>query len=179
MTARLMSDDLQVDSNQPDKVGDSQPGAEIPVANYHVVPFNEQPGDQELYSFREAMTEPEPAEGSKPEPAKRKQLPALLLIGLAVVLGSLAILLIPKVTKPSKAPALYVDLGARQFDPAGLSGRLIVRWEGSAAYQLYVDPSDQGETAEFEAVAVDPPHALSVSIHLHDSSGKIVCQKKS
>ncbi len=83
----------------------------------------------------------------------------------------------PQLMKP-KPPALYIDMGARRFDPAGLSGRLIVRWEGSAAYQLYLDPLDPQHVTQFHAVAQDPPHPLSVVIRLRDSAGIVACQKE-
>ncbi|MGA2569889.1 MAG: hypothetical protein ABSF23_05170 [Terracidiphilus sp.] len=173
-----MSDDLQNTPNDPEKVDRPQPPADGTGPEYHVLPYKERMGEQELYSFREAMMEPEPAGKEDIKKAQRKRSTTLLLIGLAAVIGALGLLLVPRLIKPAKAPALYVDMGARQFDPAGLSGRLIVRWEGSAAYQLFVDPSDQGMTAEFQAVAMDPPHPLSVDIRLHDSSGVVVCQKE-
>ncbi|MGO8758800.1 MAG: hypothetical protein ACLQG3_11825 [Terracidiphilus sp.] len=174
-----MSDEVQADLHQPDKA--DQPETGVPVAVYHVLPYREGPGEDELYSFREAAEKPEPepelADDSEPKEAARKPRPSWLFIGLMLAFVALAILSISRFAK-SKAPALYVDMGARQFDPARLSGRLIVRWQGSAAYELYVDPIDQWQTAEFQAVAQDPPHALSVTIRLHDSSGVVVCRKE-
>jgi hypothetical protein len=173
-----MSDDVQVNSNEPDKVDDPQPPTNGAETGSHVLPYEKRPEEPELYSFRGAIAEPEPAGESEPQKAKSKPKPKVLLVGLAAVLAAVALALLPKLTKPTKPPALYVDMGARRFDPAGLSGRLIVRWEGSTAYRLYVDPIDQGQMAEFQAVAEDPPHSLSVTIRLYESSGVVVCQKE-
>lgn len=173
----FMSDDVQVDSNQPTTVSDPPPEAGAAKPGFKVVPYEDRIGEKELYSFRDAIKEPEPSEESTPKKAKRKRMPLLLLGGLAVVVLAASFLYHPS-AKPSKPPALYMDLGARQVDSAGLSGRLIVRWEGSAGYQLHVDPIDQGQTAEFQAVAQDPPYPLSVNLRLHDASGVVVCQKE-
>ena len=86
-------------------------------------------------------------------------------------------LAIPKLMKP-KPPALYIDMGNRRFDPAGLGGRLIARWEGSATYQLTIDPLEPQQLAGFRAVAADPPHPLSLVIRLNDAAGLVACQKE-
>jgi hypothetical protein len=69
-------------------------------------------------------------------------------------------------------------MGNRRFDPAGLGGRLIARWEGSATYQLTIDPLEPQQLDGFRAVAVDPPHALSLVIRINDAAGLVACQKE-
>jgi hypothetical protein len=125
------------------------------------------------------MTQPAPVDDPEAEAkeGKSKRAVAILPILFIIVLGVLAALVIPKLTK-SKAPALYVDLGTRRFDSAGLGARLIARWEGTSAYQLYIDPLDPQQTARFQAVSVNPPHPVSVVIRLLDSTGAVACQKE-
>jgi hypothetical protein len=77
-----------------------------------------------------------------------------------------------------KPPDPYIDLGSHRFDPAGLSGRLIARWQTNGSYQLFLDPMDQGQVAGFAAVALDPPRQLSVTIRLRDAAGLVACQKQ-
>ncbi len=125
-----------------------------------------------------AAAEPQAA----PQPAKPKSaLGPILTVGAVVLaLGMLAVLAVvafPKMTK-GKPPTQYIDMGNRRFDPAGLSGRLIARWEGSPSYQLYLDPADQQQAAGFQAVAVNPTHPLTVLIRLLDASGMVACQKE-
>jgi len=102
----------------------------------------------------------------------------LTLLALVGIFAILAILALPILLPKPKPPALYVDLGNRRYETSGLGGRLIVRWEGSAKYQLYIDPLDQAQAASFQALAVNPPHPLSVMIQLIDSSGMVGCQKE-
>jgi hypothetical protein len=125
------------------------------------------------------MNEPTPVEDleAAAKEAKSKRALAILPILFIVVLGVLAALVIPKLIK-SKAPPLYVDMGTRRFDSAGLGARMIARWEGSAGYQLYIDPLDPQQTASFQAVMVNPPHPVSVVIRLLDATGAVACQKE-
>jgi len=156
-------------------------GSQSTVADrvYKVVPPAGGGSQEDLYGFRTTMTQPAPFEDPEAaaQDAKSKRAVALLPILFILVLGVLAVLLIPKLTK-SKAPALYVDLGTRRFDSAGLGARLIARFEGSTAYQLYIDPLDPQQTAGFQAVTVNPPHPVSVVIRLLDAKGAVACQKE-
>jgi hypothetical protein len=155
----------------------TQPGAADRV--YKVVPPAGGASQEDLYGFRTAINEPAPAvdpEAAK-KAAKSKRVSALLPLLFVLVLGVLGFLVISKVTK-SKTPPLYVDMGTRRFDSAGLGARLIARWEGSTAYQLYIDPLDPQRAAGFQAVAVNPPRPVSVVIRLLDSTGAVACQKE-
>ena len=173
-----MSDVAQLEAREADTAGGPEPQANRADASYHVVPYTERTGGPDLFAYRAAMAEPLQAVEPEPEETKPKRRFALLPAILVLAFGALFLLALPRLMKP-KPPALYIDMGARRFDPAGLSGRLIVRWVGgSAAYQLYLDPLDQQHVAEFQAVVQDPPHPLSVVIRLRDSEGIVACQKE-
>jgi len=157
----------------------SQAPAGVPDRVYKVVAPAGGASQEDLYGFRMAMAQPAPVEDPEAaaKDANSKRVVALMPILFILVLGVLAALVIPKLMK-SKAPALYVDLGTRRFDSAGLGARLVARWEGSSAYQLYIDPLDPQQTAGFQAVTVNPPHPVSVVIRLLDSKGAVACQKE-
>jgi hypothetical protein len=93
---------------------------------------------------------------------------AILLIGLLVAWLMLR----------QDEPPAYFDLGTSNIAAAGLEGRLVARWVGSAEYELHIDPAAPQQLASFSAVAANPPHPLSVDIHLNDSSGHAVCQRE-
>jgi hypothetical protein len=149
----------------------------IPVSKFEVVPYHETASQQDLYSFREAMEvpKPEPVE----EPKKGLPVPVLKILLLLALVAAvvLIILAVPSIFKP-KPPVPYIDLGSQRFDPAGLSGRLIARWENSGSYQLFLDPIDQEQVASFAAVAQDPPRQLSVTLRFRDAGGLVACQKQ-
>jgi hypothetical protein len=146
---------------------------------YKVVAPTGGTSQEDLYGFRSAIYEPPPVEQKEADPkgAKSKRAAALLPVLIILVLAALAFLIIPKLTK-SNAPPQYLDLGTRRFDSAGLGARLIARWDGSAAYELYIDPLDPQQAAGFQAVAINPPHPVSVVIRLLDSTGAVACQKE-
>ena len=175
----LMSNTVQLEANATATSGGSQAQTGVPDRVYKVVAPAGGASQEDLYGFRTAMTQPAPVEDPEAaaKEAKSKRAVAILPILFILVLGVLAALVIPKLTK-SKAPALYVDLGTRRFDSAGLGARLIARWEGSAGYQLYIDPLDPQQTAGFQAVTVNPPHPVSVVIRLLDTTGAVACQKE-
>jgi hypothetical protein len=174
-----MGDVIQIEANET--ATSAGPHTQTAVAErvYKVVAPTGGVSHEDLYGFRAAFIEPPPVEQKEADPkrAKSKKATALLPLLLILVLGGLALLLIPKLTK-SKAPPQYLDLGTRRFDSAGLGARLIARWEGSTAYQLYIDPLDPQQAAGFQAVAVNPPHPISVVIRLLDSTGAVACQKE-
>lgn len=159
----------------------ASPQTQVAVADrvYKVVPPSGGASQEDLYGFRAAMNEPAPVEQTEADQkaAKSKRALAVLPILFILVLAALALLAIPKLAK-SKAPPLYLDLGTRRSDSAGLGARLIARWEGAMAYQLYLDPVDPQQTAAFQAVTVNPPHPVSLVIRLLDSTGAVACQKE-
>jgi hypothetical protein len=176
----LASETVQLDSTAVGASSGAQVGA--PVGNYKVV-SNAQADkarSEELYSFRAALEAAQPE--SSPQPAKPSSplMPILMFGAIGVALVMLVVLLFfsfPSLGK-QKPPALYVDLGNRRFDQAGLAGRLIVRWEGKAGYELYLDPLDQQDTSSFQALAQNQANPLSVVIRLLDSEGMVACQKE-
>ena len=174
-----MSNAIQIEASDTAVSSGSQGQAGVADRVYKVVAPAGGASHEDLYGFRTAMAQPAAVEDPEAaaNQAKSKRAVAILPILFILVLGALAALLIPKLTK-SKAPALYVDLGTRRFDSAGLGARLIARWEGTTAYQLYIDPLDPQQTAGFQAVTVNPPHPVSVVIRLLDSTGAVACQKE-
>jgi hypothetical protein len=72
----------------------------------------------------------------------------------------------------------FVDLGPTNIAAAGLSGRLIAKWDGSASYELHIDPLAPQQLGGFSAVAVNPPHPITVDLHILNASGRPVCQKE-
>jgi hypothetical protein len=174
-----MGNAVQVEAETTATPAGSQSDTGVTERSYKVLAPTGGASHEDLYGFRTIMEQPAPVED--PEAAKKevksKRAAALLPILIILVLGVLAFLLVPKFAK-SKNPALYVDLGTRRFDSAGLGARLIARWEGSTAYQLYIDPLDPQQTAGFQAVTVNPPHPVSVVIRLLDKTGAVACQKE-
>ncbi len=135
---------------------------------------------EELFAFRAAIAASEPQATTEHETPKSSAIRIVTFAAVAVaalLVVVLAYLAFPKIAQ-GKAPALYIDMGNRRFDPAGLSGRLIARWEGSPSYQLYLDPVDQQDAAAFQTLAVNPPQPLSVLIRLLDPAGMVACQKE-
>lgn len=178
-----MSDTLQLKLNEAatetaEQQGSGAGGGSSPaVAGYKVITSANANRPGQLFEFRSATKEPPPEVPEQPQQAKRVNVLNLALIAGAVALVPLVILGIGSMSKP-KPPLQYIDLGNRRLDAVGLAGRLIARWEGSAKYELYIDPLDPQQAAGFQAVAEDPPHALSLVIRLRDSSGLVACQKQ-
>jgi hypothetical protein len=72
----------------------------------------------------------------------------------------------------------YVDLGQTNIASAGLAGRLVAKWEGSASYELHIDPLSPQQAAGFAAVAVNPPHPLTIDLRIANDNGSVVCRKE-
>lgn len=176
----LMSDTDRNNSVQPSAATrpPADSGEGIPVSKFEVVPYHETANQGELYSYR-AVLEPPSAVEEPPVHEAGPPIPVAKILLLAGALAGIALLLysFPAVYRP-RTPVSYVDLGSQRFDPAGLSGRLILRWEASASYQLYLDPEDQAQTARFAAMAKNPPRQLSITLHLRDAEGLVACQKQ-
>jgi hypothetical protein len=155
--------------------GQQQDGEKL--RTYAVLPTSGNAAEDDLYAFR-ATIDPSQPEPEAP-PKKPGSIPvATLALGAAALACAVALVFaIPMLMKP-KPPALYIDMGNRRFDPAGLGGRLIARWEGSATYQLTIDPLEPQQLDGFRAVAADPPHPLSVVIRLKDAAGLVACQRE-
>jgi hypothetical protein len=175
-----MSDADQNEPNQGSAAGGQSAGTgeEPPVSKFEFVPISEKANQKELYSFRETMAPPPAETGPK---RQKKSLPIpiaqILLVVAALAFVVVIILAVPSVLRP-KPPVPYIDLGSQRFDPAGLSGRLIARWETSGSYQLFLDPIDQERVGSFAAVAQDPPRQLSVTLRFLDAAGLVACQKQ-
>ncbi len=182
----MASEAIHLDSNDVGASGSPQPQADLPVGGYKVVSnaAAAQARTEELYAFRTAMAAAEPP--PTPQTAKAKPPLKRLLVysGLGIALVMLVVLAglsLPSLKNSftgTKPPVLYIDLGNRRFDPAGLSGRLIVKWEGKPSYELYLDPVDQEHAAGFQAVAQNAANPLTVVVRMLDASGMVACQKE-
>jgi hypothetical protein len=172
-----MSDADQYETNQQAAGGHSAgSGEEPPISKFEVVP-NKQSNQAELYAFRETIA-PQPAEPVRKQKQSFSFPVAKLFMLFAVVAGIVFLIIaVPTLIHP-KPPDPYIDLGSQRFDPAGLSGRLIARWQASGSYQLFLDPIDQTQVASFAAVAQDPPRQLSVTIRFRNAAGLVACQKQ-
>jgi len=106
---------------------------------------------------------------------KKKSPVNLLLIALAVA-AACAIAYF-SLNKP-KPKTDSDDLGAGVFSAAGLRGRLVTKWQGSAQYQLRIGPLDTWEDAGFARVAAHPPGPIVINIRVLDASGFALCGKQ-
>jgi hypothetical protein len=146
------------------------------LRTYAVVPTSgEDEGD--LYAFRSMIDPSQPDPEAPPEKPRSIPIAPLALGAVALACAAALVYTIPTLMKP-KPPAQYIDMGNRRFDPAGLGGRLIARWENSATYQLTIDPLEPQQLDGFRAVAANPSRPLSVVIRLKDAAGLVACQKE-
>jgi hypothetical protein len=175
-----MSDADQHEPNQKSAAAarSAGPGEGQPVSKFEVVPTREtNVGD--LYTYRENIAQPQAERTTQ----QRKGLP-VPLTGILLVAGLLALVAFAIVAAPSlfqpKPPVPYIDMGSQRYDPAGLSGRLIARWEqqSGGSYQFFLDPIDPQQIASFAAVAQDPSRQLSVTLRFRDAAGLVACQKQ-
>jgi len=171
-----MSDADQNESGQGSGGGATASVAEaLPVSRFEVVPIAES-NLKELYSFREAMA-PEPVQAAPKQQAPPLPIVKILLMLVLLAGGVLVAFTVPSLFQ-SKPPVPYIDLGSQRFDPAGLSGRLIARWDNGSSYQLFIDPIDPHQAEAFAAVAQDPPRQLSIMLRFRDDAGIVACQKR-
>jgi chemotaxis protein histidine kinase CheA len=178
-----------------------------PRVGFDVIPFKEREDLDDLYAYRKNLAQPpqapkievkeepkekaadtaspqqaqQPGQPQQPEPPQppkqpitRKTILVILCCGLLAIL--LLSLVLSSLMKP-KPPVSYIDLGNRRLDSAGLTGRLIAHWEGKPTFQLFVDPIDPQQIANFHAVASNPPYPLTVTLRLKNASGIVVCQE--
>ena len=157
--------------------GNSPEQPVVPVSQYEVVPSIHKTNDEELYSFRAQIPPPPPPPPPTPTQAVFERNKTLLMAiagGAAVVL--IMVLIAWTVMRKDEPPA-YIDLGSSNITAAGLQGRLVARWLGSAAYEFRIDPVSTTQLAGFSAVVDDPPYPLSVNIRFK-AAANIVCQKQ-
>ena len=172
-----MSDADQHEPSEQAAAGGTQRPEGVKLSTYTVVPTSGRAPEEDLYAFRTTVDKAQPEQEAPPQ--KPKSIPvANLVLGAAALLGAVALVFALQMLMKPKPPALYVDLGNRRFDPAGLGGRLIARWEGSATYQLTIDPLEPQHLDGFRAVAANPPLPLSVAIRIMDAAGLVACQKE-
>ena len=172
-----MSDADQHEPSEQAAAGGTQRPEGVKLSTYTVVPTTGRAPEEDLYAFRTTVDKAQPEQEAPPQKPKSIPLAPLALGAAALVCAVALFFAIPMLMKP-KPPAPYIDMGNRRFDPAGLGGRLIARWEGSATYQLTIDPLEPQQLDGFRAVVSDPPRPLSVVIRLKDAAGIVACQKE-
>ncbi len=169
-----MSEAVQLEQNEPVASANSQPApASTPFSSDKYRPGQDRPADDELYAFRTAMAQAAEQETPKPKAPKANLIGLIVvacLVGTLLVIGGMTIF-------KAKSPNLYIDLGSQRYDPAGLGGRLIAQWSGSATYKFTVDPLDPSQVAGFRAVVANPPHAITFTLRLKDATDHVACQK--
>jgi hypothetical protein len=171
-----MTDADQIETNQQSAGGQSAgSGDALPVSRFEVVPVPEI-NLGELYSFRETMAPP-PAQAA-PKP-KAPPIPvAKIFLLMALLTGAVFLVLTVPSMFQAKPPVPYIDLGSQRLDHAGITGRLIARWENGSSYQLFLDPINPRQVDSFANVAQDPPRQLSIMLRFQDAAGMVVCQKQ-
>ncbi len=173
-----MNEETQYDPNAATPAGGDSAGAgdHIPVSTFEVIPYGESTNQQELYSFRESIRPPVEEVTAKKQVQPAPAAKALIAVGLSGLIAIAGFALYSYIGP--KVNVSYIDLGSQRFDPAGLSGRLIARWDSSGSYQLYLDPIGPDHAANFATVAADPPRQISLTIRLLDAKGLVACQKQ-
>ncbi|HEY1766787.1 MAG TPA: hypothetical protein VGG26_04000 [Terracidiphilus sp.] len=149
------------------------------ISRYEVVP-SAKADETELYSFRAAFPPP-PSPAAPPTPAQqaataRKN--TILTAGIACIGGLLVVVIGILISNRQEQVPPFIDLGANNVAQAGLGGRLIVKWDGSAEYELHIDPLVPRQIAGFSAVAGNPPRPFSVDLRLKDGFGSVTCEKE-
>jgi len=174
------------DWHKPDGEGAAEePRAEPgePKPRYEVVPYAERQ-DSDLYAYRAQMDQRAPAptalgaaQGDPPPPVPmdRKTIGMFAAVGVA---GLILFAIVVSTSLKHGTPPPIIDLGTHNLEDPGLSVHFIARWVGGAQYQLYIDPAAPDSNAGFGAVASDPPHPLTISLRLKDSSSALVCSKE-
>jgi len=171
-----LSDAVQLEQNETVKAG-REPSQAAMSSDQKYVPGTSRPAEDELYGFRTAMAEA--AREEEEARPRRSPINVLMLAAIALAVLGVAVLLAVGAAMFFKArtPILYKDLGTQRYDPAGLGGRLIVQWNGSAGYKFTIDPLDPAEAPGFEATISNPPHAITFTLRLKNTSDQVACQK--
>ncbi len=99
----------------------------------------------------------------------------LLSVGFGVGFGIQASMLAIKWYETG--PIASRDLGRMDFGAFGLQGRLKVKWEEQAEYELRIEPVKKERLAAFASLVNDPPQPLSFRVELRDAEGFILCER--
>lgn len=171
-----LSNVAQVEQNETVGAGNTPSPASSFSSENKYVPGTSRPAEDELYGFRTALAESVEAEESEPAPPKVNVRLIILLVLLVSAVAGVVVYGSMNWFKP-KPLALSIDLGTQRYDPAGLGGRLIAQWTGSASYKFSVDPLDPAQIPGFQATIANPPHAITFSLKLKDATNGVECQK--
>ena len=172
-----MSEADQHGSGEQAATGGSQQHEGEKLRTYAVVPTPGKAPEADPYAFRTTIEQAQPEPETPPK--KPRSIPvATLALEAGVLACAVAMFFAIPMLMKHKPPALFIDMGNRRFDPAGLGGRLIAHWENGATYELFIDPLEPQQLDGFRAVAADPPYPLSVVIRLKDAAGLVACQRE-
>jgi len=70
------------------------------------------------------------------------------------------------------------DLGPVTSSAVGLRGHLYIRWDKKLEYRLSFGPSAPEQQAGFALAVAHSPQPLSISIHLQDAQGFVLCSRE-
>jgi hypothetical protein len=169
-----------VDLDQQGAKAKNAPAEDEPVSRYEVVPYAEKTNDSDLYAFRTSLPAPPPAV-PRPTPVQQAaaaQKKTLLMAGSGAAVLLLIILVAVIVATRQEPVPPFIDLGPNNVASAGLAARLIAKWDGTAEYELHIDPLVPSQIPGFSAVAAFPPQPLSFEIRLKSALGALLCQKE-
>ena len=96
------------------------------------------------------------------------------VIGLGILFGILVSII---VWSFGGGPEGRYDLGEAHSSAAGLKGHLFVEWDKKLKYRLTIEPEEADRQAGFALAVASSPQPLSVTLHLQDSEGFVLCSQ--
>jgi hypothetical protein len=113
-------------------------------------------------------------------PAKKTPIffPIAVVLVLSFVAVAAAALYVRAPIAGAAGAQSFQDFGAGISNATGLRGRLQVRWQGAAQYQIKIEPIDPLQSAGFSYVAANPEPGMLINIRILDSAGYALCTKE-
>jgi hypothetical protein len=184
----LMTDEKKKNPYEEIQAELPQPSGYRVVEQYRDL-LNGQPGEPEPIIF---PAEPPVAEGKPAKtpfsvpflnPAWKERLrkfaenPVRVYAAAGIGLGILFGIILVAILWHSGSEEGRYDLGVAHYGAAGLKGHLFVEWDKRVKYRLTIEPEEADRQAGFALAVTSSPRPLSVSIHLQDSQGFVLCGK--
>ena len=113
----------------------------------------------------------EPVQKSAPNPIR---VYILACVGMGLLFGCIIAFFYSRM---SSQEGQY-DLGPVTSSGAGLRGHLYTRWDKKLEYRLSFGPSAPEQQAGFALAVAHSPRPLSISIHLQDAQGFVLCSRE-
>jgi hypothetical protein len=98
----------------------------------------------------------------------------LAVVGMGLLVGCIVAFFYSRM---SSTEGQY-DLGPVTSSGAGLRGHLYTRWDKKLEYRLSFGPSAPEQQAGFALAVAHSPRPVSISIHLQDAQGFVLCSKE-